>query len=69
MQNIVSTYLGELVQLDIPAIRKITDTRQLFTEKFHIPSDLVVDSCLRRMRGSCPRDFPWIPDRRWSDQP
>jgi hypothetical protein len=36
---------------------------------FHIPSNLVVDSCLRRMRGSFPRDFPWIHGRRSSYQP
>jgi hypothetical protein len=35
----------------------------------HIPSDLVVDSCLRRRRDSFPHDFPWIPDGRSSDQP
>jgi hypothetical protein len=30
-----------------------------FSSFFHIPSDFVVDSCLRRRRDS--RDFPWIP--------
>jgi hypothetical protein len=34
----------------------------------HIPSNFVVDSCLRRRRDSFPRDFPWIPDGRSSDQ-
>jgi hypothetical protein len=32
-------------------------------------NDLVVDGCLRRMRGSFPRDFPWIYDGWSSDQP